>query len=292
MYARRRVRANDYPMPQLLYFRGTTNAKGIVPLDLKRESMFSEHDEIAVTDIFMDVSRVKNVHEGRHFVSGIDRTSQGLPSWDVKSLPASRVVTVEDLATVIEGTLVGMRFSYTNDQNLVLEGSPGWTYKLTETLARCLGFLTASGEVSALIQHMNKGNVDLWFRPSEQKGDARELHIRVLQNGNGKCQLLTGRGRNIWNYVSEKSIQTLFLYCNLLEPTLVGSGYFRHLLNMNFPETADIVSRAFGRDDAIWQRVKRAITTLPELTVADGQGNVIPDVIISCNLAVRRRPYT
>lgn len=285
----RRVKPNDYYKPKLLHFRGTTDDKGTVPLNLIRESSFSRHDELAVTDIFMDIREFKNVEEGRHFVAA-DDGSQG--NWDIKILPATRVVTVENLANVIQETLVGLVFSYTNSGNVIVEGIPGSSYKMNDTLARCLGFLTPSGQLSAFVQDLNKDDVLLSFQPNTHGRDDRELHIQFLQNGSGKCRLLTDKTRNIWNYVSEKSIQTLFLYCNLLEPTLVGAGYFKHLLNMNFPESADMISRHYGRNDATWQRIKETVTTLPKLTIADGQGNTIPNIFVSCNLSVRRRSVT
>ena len=284
----RRVKPNEYHQPKLLHFRGTTDKNGIVPLNLIRESSFSHHDELAVMDIFMDIRNFKNVQEGRHFVAVYDNSAE---EWTVTSLPAARVVTVENLCRVIQETLVGLYFSYTNNGNVVMEGSPGVTYSINETVARCLGFLTPSSQLSSLIQDLNKDTL-IQLHSNEHGRDDRELRITFLQNGNGRCRLLTDKDRNIWNYVSEKSIQTLFLYCNLLEPTLVGAGYFKHLLNMNFPESADIISRQYGRQDATWQRLKKTVTTLPELIVADGQGNTIPDIFVSCNLSVRRRPVT
>ena len=278
---------NRNPSPKILNFHGTTDKDGKVFLDFKREMAFYDSDEIAVVDLYMDVARVKNVHENQYSISAQALSDKSVQT---KPLPAALVVTVENLATLVEGTLLGIRFSYGKDGNLIMMGNVHYTYTLPIVLARCLGFLEASGEISELVRDLNKRNVTISSRSTASDGIPNVVDVTFLLNGNGKLSLLHSKNRNIWNYVSKNSIQTIFLYCDLVQPVLVGSGLFEHLVHVPFPETETIISRAFHI--LTWQRVKKSFTTLRSITVSDSVGNKLPNISLTCNLKLKRRTFT
>ena len=189
------------PSPKILNFHGITDKDGKVFLDFKREMAFYDSDEIAIVDLYMDVSEVKNVHEDQYSIS-----AQALSNMSVetRSLPAARVVTVENLATLVEGALLGIHFSYGKDGNLIMIGNVHYKYTLPIVLARCLGFLEASGKISELVRDLNKGNVMISSRSTNDDGIPNVVDVTFLLNGNGKLFLLHSQNRNIWNYVSKK----------------------------------------------------------------------------------------
>lgn len=276
-----------YQRPTLINYNGITDSQGEVHLHFNADTAFSKTYEASVSSLYMDISNVNNIKQGQYSVSARDLSSNTTVTREV---PEGRVVTLENLATLLESTLFGMQFSYTSEGNLVAEGSVNKTYTLPIVLARCLGFLNADKSVSALVRKLNNGNATIATRSTENDGVANAVDVTFLTNGNGKCSLLTTRDRNCWNYVSPYSIQTLFLYCDLLEPVVVGAGFFEHLVNVPFPETADIVSRTFSIPT--WQRVKQKHTLTSKIKVCDSVGRALPGITVNCNVVLQRRIFT
>lgn len=275
------------PSPKIINFHGVTDEKGKIELDYSQEMRFSDKDEISVSDIYMDLSQVENIKEGQYEIQALDLDDETLVT---RFCPAAHVVTVEDLASLVESLLIGIRFSYKNNENLVMEGELETRYTLPIKLARCLGFLEASGQISQFIQDLNKGNAVIALRSTDQSGVPNVVDVTFNVNGSGKVQLMRSKNRNIWNYVSEHSVQTLFLYCDLVEPVLIGAGFFPHLLHLPFPEESQVLSNLFHVPT--WQRVKKSFTRKNSITLADSAGNKLSNVQIGCNVRLKRRTFT
>ena len=269
--------AMKYIRPNYLLFEGVTNEKGRLNLNFEPKQLnYGAQHNLAVQQVTIDTDSIYNVDENQEEFILIDTHG----TWSHLFLSRCKIVYVKDLINFMMDANVPI--SYDGNGNLQIDLNYG-TMTMSARIARLLGLVNIKGDISSLIQKMNEDAATIYF----ESGTGR-----VGLSATGKVQMLPVKlmvnlEKNIWNEVSDKSFQSVFIYSDLVERQFVGSQTVQILSNIPFDETKRLLNYQFS--NLQWRNVVKSNTSTASIQLADSVGRFLKNVKCTVLVKVMRK---
>lgn len=263
--------------PDGLIFEGETNDDGkiILPFD-RKELLLGPDYEIGLESYTIDTTTMYNVLDDQYEVYFIaSDNTQTRKKW-----PPCKLATVLEVLKKIDEMNLGIVMDFSHPYSHSMDLKKG-KLLLPIAVARVLGIATNQYKPNPLVEVLNPS-----FSLAEEKIVDVE-YIGITGSTPAKFHFPTIYSKNIWNYVSTNSFQSLYFYSDLVVDEMISGVRIPLLGVFPFKELGE--SNTWRDNEPVWRRVNRERISSCYIQLADSRGRLFKNVCMSILCRIRRR---